>query len=155
MFDLTSSKLLILAIVALIVVGPKDLPLLLRTVGRYLGVIRRHANEFRAQLDEAIRESELDQLKNEFETMQREVNSTVMEGASAIDSEAKSVKSGIDDAMKDAPAQTKDGASEPAKTETAQTETAKIETAAAGTGSEPAAPQSGEPDTQLPEKTGT
>ena len=43
MFDITSSKLLILAIVALLVVGPKDLPLLLRTIGKYMGVIRRHA----------------------------------------------------------------------------------------------------------------
>jgi len=54
MFDITSSKLLILAIVALIVVGPKDLPVLLRTVGKYLGVVRRHAAEFRAQFDEAL-----------------------------------------------------------------------------------------------------
>ena len=46
MFDITSSKLLILAVVALIVVGPKDLPILLRTIGKYLGIIRRHAAEF-------------------------------------------------------------------------------------------------------------
>jgi sec-independent protein translocase protein TatB len=63
MFDITSSKLLILAIVALIVVGPKDLPILLRTVGKYLGVIRRQAAEFRQQFDEAMREAELDHLK--------------------------------------------------------------------------------------------
>ena len=47
MFDITSSKLLILAIVALIVVGPKDLPVLLRTVGKYLSIVRRHAADFR------------------------------------------------------------------------------------------------------------
>ncbi len=46
MFDITSSKLLILAIVALLVVGPKDLPILLRTVGKYLGVIRRQRAHF-------------------------------------------------------------------------------------------------------------
>ena len=57
MFDLTSSKLLILAVVALIVVGPKDFPALLRTIGRYMGMIRRQANEFRAQFDEAMREN--------------------------------------------------------------------------------------------------
>ena len=57
MFDITSSKLLILAIVALIVVGPKDLPILLRTIGKYLGIIRRHAAEFRGQFDEAMREA--------------------------------------------------------------------------------------------------
>ena len=86
MFDITSSKLLILLIVALIVVGPKDLPLLLRTVGKYLGVIRRHADEFRAQFDEAVREAELDQLKRDFETMQKEVNSAITEGSQAVES---------------------------------------------------------------------
>lgn len=81
MFDLTSSKLLILAIVALIVVGPKDLPALLRTVGRYMGIIRRHAAEFRSQLDEAIREAELDHLKKEFDALGREMHASVEEGA--------------------------------------------------------------------------
>jgi sec-independent protein translocase protein TatB len=63
MFDITSSKLLILGIVALLVIGPKDLPALLRTIGKYMGIIKRHAADFRAQFEEAIRESELDQLK--------------------------------------------------------------------------------------------
>ena len=59
MFDITSSKLLILGIVALLVIGPKDLPALLRTIGKYVGIIKRQAAEFRAQFDEAMRESEL------------------------------------------------------------------------------------------------
>ena len=41
MFDFTSSKLLILGIVALLVMGPKDLPALLRTIGKYVGIIKR------------------------------------------------------------------------------------------------------------------
>jgi sec-independent protein translocase protein TatB len=94
MFDITSSKLLILAIVALIVVGPKDLPILLRTVGKYLGVIRRQAAEFRHQFDEAMREAELDQLKKEFDSVSREVRATVESGARSIEAqvEAASVK---------------------------------------------------------------
>ena len=44
MFDITSSKLLILGIVALLVIGPKDLPALLRTIGKYVGIIKRHAD---------------------------------------------------------------------------------------------------------------
>ena len=60
MFDITSSKLLILGIVALLVIGPKDLPALLRTIGKYMGIIKRQAAEFRAQFDEAMRESELE-----------------------------------------------------------------------------------------------
>ena len=54
MFDITSSKLLILGIVALLVIGPKDLPALLRTIGKYVGIIKRQAAEFRAQFDEAM-----------------------------------------------------------------------------------------------------
>jgi sec-independent protein translocase protein TatB len=94
MFDITSSKLLILAIVALIVVGPKDLPILLRTVAKYLGVIRRHANEFRAQLDDALREVELDELKKEFDSVGQEMKEVVEKGGRAIDSD-------VDRALKD------------------------------------------------------
>ena len=54
MFDITSSKLLILGIVALLVIGPKDLPALLRTIGKYMGMIKRQAAEFRAQFDETL-----------------------------------------------------------------------------------------------------
>ena len=96
MFDITSSKLLILAIVALIVVGPKDLPILLRTVGKYLGVIRRHAAEFRSQFDEAMREAELDGLKKEFENVSREVRATLDEGSRAIDSQIEASRVNIE-----------------------------------------------------------
>jgi sec-independent protein translocase protein TatB len=126
MFDLTSSKLLILAIVALLVVGPKDLPLLLRTVGKYLGVIRRHANEFRAQLDEAIREAELAEMRKEIESVGREVKATVEEGGRAIDAEVESAR--VDEALKGA-----EGGSQ--------------------AGPAPEQPQL--PERQLPEKTGT
>jgi len=99
MFDITSSKLLILAVVALLVVGPKDLPMLLRTVGKYLGIIRRHANEFRSQLDEAIREAELQDLRKEFESVGKEMKSTMEEGARAIDSNVAAARSGLDGAL--------------------------------------------------------
>lgn len=101
MFDLTSSKLLILGIVALIVVGPKDLPVLLRTLGRYVGMIRRHAAEFRAQFDEAIRESELDQLKKEVETVRGDMTRTFDEAQSSMSRQLESVKSDVDSALGD------------------------------------------------------
>jgi sec-independent protein translocase protein TatB len=77
MFDLTSSKLFLLAIVALLVIGPKDFPILLRTIGKYVGIIRGHAKEFRAQFDEAMRESELSQLKKEMESIGRETEASL------------------------------------------------------------------------------
>ena len=96
MFDLTSSKLLILGLVALIVVGPKDLPLLLRTIGKYVGMIRRQANEFRAQFDEAMRDQELANLKSEMESVKRDVEGTIANTTSAVRDDIDAVTRDID-----------------------------------------------------------
>src|SRR6185503_10735421 len=77
MFDITSSKLLLLGIVALLVIGPKDFPALLRTIGKYVGIIRGHAKEFRAQFDEAMRESELTELKKDVENIAKETEASL------------------------------------------------------------------------------
>ncbi len=55
--DLSPAHILIVIVVALIVVGPKDLPLLLRKVGQFMGRMRGMANEFRASFDEMARQS--------------------------------------------------------------------------------------------------
>jgi sec-independent protein translocase protein TatB len=99
MFDITSTKLLILAIVALIVVGPKDLPVLLRTVGKYLGVVRRHAAEFRAQFDEAMREAELAELRKEFESVGREMKDTLEDGAGTLTREVDGARREVSGAL--------------------------------------------------------
>src|SRR4029077_15633213 len=83
MFDITSSKLLILGVVALLVIGPKDLPALLRTVGKYMGIIKRQAAEFRAQFDEAMRESELQELKKSVERVQQEAEASRREATAS------------------------------------------------------------------------
>lgn len=67
MFDIGWSELLILAVVAILVVGPRDLPRMMRAAGKYAGKVRRTANEFKAQFDDAVRESELDDLRKELE----------------------------------------------------------------------------------------
>jgi sec-independent protein translocase protein TatB len=59
----------IVGIVALIVVGPKDLPLLMRKVGQFVARMRAMAAEFRASFDEMARQSELDELRREIEAM--------------------------------------------------------------------------------------
>lgn len=61
----------VIAIVALIVVGPKDLPIMLRKVGQWVGKLRAMANEFRASFDEMARQSELDDLRREVEAMRK------------------------------------------------------------------------------------
>ena len=67
--DLSFSHIMIVAVVALIVVGPKDLPALLRKVGQFIARMRGMANEFRASFDEMARQSELDELRKEVAAM--------------------------------------------------------------------------------------
>jgi len=67
--DIGASELLLIAVVALIIVGPKDLPMLMRKVGQFLARLRGMAAEFRASFDEMARQSELDELRKEVEAM--------------------------------------------------------------------------------------
>jgi sec-independent protein translocase protein TatB len=65
------NEILVLGILALIVVGPKDLPLLLRKLGRWTAKLRGMAQEFRTGFDELARQAELDELKREVEALRR------------------------------------------------------------------------------------
>ncbi|MGL4397955.1 MAG: Sec-independent protein translocase protein TatB [Hyphomicrobium sp.] len=85
MFEISWSELLILAVVTLLFVGPKDLPIFLRTIGRYAGAARRQAAEFRSHFDQAMREAELDAMKEEMAKMQASVNAEVMNAKTAFD----------------------------------------------------------------------
>ena len=99
MFDLTSSKLLILGIVALIVVGPKELPFLLRTIGKYVGMIRRQATEFRSQFDEAMREAELDSIKKDLENVARDTENTIRSAQSSFEKDIHATTRELDHSM--------------------------------------------------------
>src|SRR5580704_15646722 len=68
MFGIDSSELLLIAIVALVVIGPKELPGLLRTWGKWMAQMRGMASEFRGHVDEMVRQSELDQVKKQLES---------------------------------------------------------------------------------------
>lgn len=64
-------ELLVIAIIALVVVGPKDLPLMVRRVGRFVGKMRGLAREFQRSFDELGREAELEELKKEVEQLKK------------------------------------------------------------------------------------
>jgi sec-independent protein translocase protein TatB len=66
MFDIASSELLLVALVALLVIGPKDLPRVLRLVGNWVGKARKVAAQFRSGFDEMVRESELADLEKKW-----------------------------------------------------------------------------------------
>lgn len=65
------NEIIILGILALVVVGPKDLPLLFRKLGRWTAKLRGMANEFRTGFDELARQAELDELKREVDALRR------------------------------------------------------------------------------------
>ncbi len=67
MFDLAWSHILLIGVVALLVIGPKDLPRVLRTVGVWVGRARAIAREFQGSLDQMIREAELEEVRKQVE----------------------------------------------------------------------------------------
>jgi len=69
--EIGASELLVIAAVALIVVGPKDLPMLLRKLGQFMAKLRGMAAEFRASFDEMARQSELDELRQQVDALRK------------------------------------------------------------------------------------
>lgn len=79
MFGIDAPELLVIVIVAVIVIGPKDLPLALRTAGRWIGKMRRVSNHFRTGLDAMIREAEMEELERKW----KEQNEAIMKATPA------------------------------------------------------------------------
>ncbi len=85
MFDIGFYELLIFAVVTLIFVGPKELPTLMRTVGRYVGILRRQADEFRGHFDAAMQEAEIDRMQEELESVSKELDQSYGDATAAVD----------------------------------------------------------------------
>lgn len=101
MLDIGWTELLVIAVVAIIVVGPKDLPRMLRSLGQYAGKLRRTANEFRSQFDEALRDSEFDELKSSVESVGNlnpldDIRDAVTDSLDPLKKTADEIKSGIE-----------------------------------------------------------
>ncbi len=69
MFDFDIGKLMVVAIVALAVIPPKDLPRVMRTVGQVVGKMRRMAAEFQGQFMDAMREADFENVRKELEAL--------------------------------------------------------------------------------------
>ncbi len=76
MFDISWGKLVIIGVVALLVIGPKELPAVLRQLGQWMTKIRRMASEFQGQFQEAMREAEMTDLKKQFDETTSSIKST-------------------------------------------------------------------------------
>ncbi|HEV7598685.1 MAG TPA: Sec-independent protein translocase protein TatB [Bradyrhizobium sp.] len=94
MFDIGWSELVVIAVVALIAIGPKELPGVLRMVGQWMGKARKMAAEFQGQFQEAMREAEMADLKKTFDE--------VKEAASGLGSDniMTSLQKDVGDALK-------------------------------------------------------
>jgi sec-independent protein translocase protein TatB len=138
MFDVGWSELLLIGIVALIVIGPKELPGALRTLGQWMGKLRRMASEFQGQFQEAMREAEMADLKKQVDEMTTQAQSYAnFDPVSEVRKELESTQQQIAGAIADTP---------PADTSSSA--------AAAAGGSSPTAPTGAEPaiapDTEAP-----
>ena len=128
MFDIGWTEMFVVIVVAVIVIGPKDLPRTLRTVGQWLGKVRAVGRDFQRGLDDMIRETELDEVKKQIDSavkldLKKEVEN-------AIDPTGT-----IKDAMQ--PVEVPDIGGEPKKKKDTDTEAVKAPAAAAA--AEPAA----------------
>ena len=73
MFDIGIGELLVILIVAVVVIGPKDLPLAMRTAGRWIGKMRRISAHFRSGIDTMVREAELEDMEKKWKAQNEEI----------------------------------------------------------------------------------
>ena len=122
MFDLGWPEIMVIAIVLIVVVGPKDLPRMLRTFGRTTSKLRTMAGDFRKQFDEALQEAELDDVKSLVDDARKlDPRNEIKKHLNPIEKVGQEIRSGLDAAMKPQaaksgpPASKEPHAAEPAK----------------------------------------
>ncbi|AWB21113.1 twin-arginine translocase subunit TatB [Methylobacterium currus] len=102
MFDMSWGEVMLIGGVALVVIGPKDLPKALRTVGQVTARLKRMAGEFQSQFSEAMREAELDEVRREVEGINRSVSSATAAGFNPVQTIRNEIKGAVDGAPKPA-----------------------------------------------------
>jgi sec-independent protein translocase protein TatB len=137
MFDFSWSELLLIGIVALIFIGPKELPGVLRTLGQWMSKIRRMAGDFQNQFHDAMREAELADLKKEVDEMAAQAaNYSNFDPLADVRKEMETAQRDIEGAVTDKPAPAAPAADAPA---------APAETVAPAPAAVAEAPVAGEP----------
>jgi len=104
MFDIGWTEMLVIAVVMIVVVGPKDLPGMLRTFGKTTKKLRSMAGDFQKQFNEALKEAELDDVKKSVDSL-RSLNpaAEIKKQLNPFEKVAAEVRSGLDAAMKPTP----------------------------------------------------
>jgi sec-independent protein translocase protein TatB len=129
MFDFSWSELLLIGMVALIFIGPKELPGVLRTLGQWMSKIRRMAGDFQNQFHDAMREAELADLKKEVDDMAAQAAKySNFDPLGDVRKEMESAQRDIESAVAQTPAAQNPAVSEPAVAAPSATEPASAET---------------------------
>jgi len=100
-------ELLVIGIVALIVVGPKDLPRLMREIGKVFAKMKRMASEFTSAFDQMAREAEMEDLRREMQELRK--NNPVQQFKDEVDLSVKSITDDVDQTMRQAEQDLDDG----------------------------------------------
>ena len=164
MFGLGWGEMVVIGIVALIAIGPKELPTVLRTIGQWMGKVRRMANEFQGQFQEALREVQQSDLKKHADDIAADVSNfdpmkdtrQEMEKAFAFDDPLKDINTSLDTPPAPQPGGLTDGEKLPAAT-VPPVDVPLPELPAPITEKDfaPAAPQPQTAQTEAPAKSGT
>ncbi|NGN44427.1 twin-arginine translocase subunit TatB [Mesorhizobium sp. CGMCC 1.15528] len=113
MFDIGWTEMLVIAVVMIVVVGPKDLPRMLRTFGKTTAKLRTMAGDFQKQFNEALKEAELDDVKKSVDEL-RSLNpaAEIKKQLNPFEKAASDVRAGLDAAMKPTPSTAAEPASD-------------------------------------------
>src|SRR5688572_32993101 len=101
MFEIGWTEMLVIAVVMIVVVGPKDLPKMLRTFGKTTAKLRSMAGDFQRQFNDALKEAELDDVKKSVDSL-RSLNPTneIKKHLNPFEKAAADVRAGLDAALK-------------------------------------------------------
>ena len=108
MFDIGWTELLVVAAVAILIVGPRELPRMLRTFGQTMGKLRRMAREFQSQFEDALKEAELDEVKSSVENITtidplKDIKSSISDTVTGVNQDLKSATKAVDEGKAETP----------------------------------------------------
>jgi sec-independent protein translocase protein TatB len=152
MFEIGWGELLLIGVVALLVIGPKELPTVFRTLGQWTNKLRRMASEFQSQFHEAMREAEMGDLKKQVDDMTSQAQSYAsFDPVAEVRRELDSTQQQIESAMADKPTQASPVAAEPSAAPAGAAPAIAPSTDAAAPSSAPSEPATADADAAKPD----
>src|SRR6202162_2540183 len=97
MFDIGLSEIVVIAVVALIVIGPERLPKVARTLGHMFGRLQRYVNDVKADISREMELDELRRLKSEVQSAARDIESSISAAARGLESGARAIESQLNE----------------------------------------------------------